>query len=294
MELRQLRYFVAVCEELSFSRAASRNYLSQSAISHQIARLEAELSVTLFDRSTRRVIPTDAADRLAPIARQMLALEELAFAAVQPDGQRIRLAANMSFANRAMAAIAVIRDAHPDAEVDFIIRDFAARVASVRSGDVDIALIRGSLPESEAGGRTKLAVRRLWSEDLVVVASEKHALANAKSVDLQQLSKYPLLLPSLAQQRLLRSVIDDAFAASGLTVRWGAPIAPDRTAVAELVNHPDAWTILYVGETTPGVRVLPMSPGVLQVDVNAVERADEPTSPLLAELVEVLVQGPDS
>ncbi|MFW0789409.1 LysR family transcriptional regulator [Gordonia sp. CPCC 205333] len=294
MELRQLRYFVAVCEELSFSRAASRNYLSQSAISHQIARLEAELSVTLFDRSTRRVVPTDAADRLAPIARQMLALEELAFAAVQPDGHRIRLAANMSFANRAMAAIAVMRDAHPDAEVDFIIRDFAARVASVRSGDVDIALIRGSLPDSEAGGRTRLAVRRLWSEDLVVVVSEKHPLADGNSVDLQQLSRYPLLLPSLAQQRLLRSVIDDAFVAAGLQVRWGAPIAPDRTAVAELVNHPDAWTVLYAGETTPGVRALPMSPGMLQVEVNGVERADEPTSPLLTELVEVLVRGPDS
>ncbi|NMO02780.1 LysR family transcriptional regulator [Gordonia sp. TBRC 11910] len=294
MELRQLRYFVAVCDELSFSRAASRNFLSQSAISHQIARLEAELQVTLFDRSTRRVVPTDAAERLAPIARQMLALEEMAIAAVRPDRRRIRLAANMSFANRAMAAIAVMRDAHPDVEVDFIIRDFAARLASVRSGDVDIALIRGSLPESEAGGRTRLTVRHLWSEDLVVGVSERHPLADVESVDLQQLSPYPLLMPPQAQQRLLRSVIADAFDAGAVAVQWGPPIAADRTVLAELVNHPDAWTVLYAGETTPGVRALSMAPGLMQIDVNAVERADEPERALVRELVEVLVQEPDS
>lgn len=293
MELRQLRYFVAVCEELSFSRAAARNYLSQSAISHQIARLEAELQVTLFDRSTRRVVPTDAAERLVPIARQMLALEELAFAAVQPDARRIRLAANMSFANRAMAAIAVMRDTHPDVEVDFIIRDFSARVASVRSGDVDVALIRGSLPDSEASGPTPLTMRRLWLEDLVVVVSERHPLSTVEFVGLQQLSEYPLLLPALSQQRLLRAVIAEAFAAAGLPVKWGAPIARDRTAVAELVNHPDAWTVLYAGETTPGVLALPTAPGTLQVAVNAVER-DEPAVPLVRELVEALVQEPDS
>lgn len=294
MELRQLRYFVAVCEELSFSRAAARNYLSQSAISHQIARLEAELQVTLFDRSTRRVVPTDAAQRLAPIARQMLALEELAIAAVQPDTRRIRLAANMSFANRAMAAIAVMRDVHPDVEVDFIIRDFSARVASVRSGDIDVALIRGSLPDSEAGGRTRLTLRRLWLEDLVVVVSERHPLSAVESVSLQQLSEFPLLLPALSQQRLLRTVIAEAFAAADVAVTWGAPIAPDRTAVAELVNHPDAWTVLYAGETTPGVLALPMAAGTLQIAVNAVERADEPTAGLVRELLEALVQEPVS
>ena len=62
--MRQLTYFVAVCEELSFSRAAQRCFISQSAISHQVARLERELEVALFDRTTRAVTPTEAGVRL--------------------------------------------------------------------------------------------------------------------------------------------------------------------------------------------------------------------------------------
>lgn len=286
MELRQLRYFVAVCDELSFSRAAERNYLSQSAISHQIARLEKDLGVTLFDRSTRRVAPTDAATRLLPIARQMLQLEELAVVSVRDDRRRIRLAANMSFANATMAAVAVMRDRHPDVEVDFIIRDFAARVSSVRSGDVDVALIRGTL---DGGQLTSgLTVRYLWSEELVVVVSEKHPLVGLESVGVHDLSRYPLLLPSAAQQRLLRAIIEKSFTDARETVSWGPPIAPDRTAVAELVNHPDAWTVLYAGEAMPGVQTLAGVGDALRIDVNAVQRATEPPNELLDELLVVL------
>lgn len=61
MDFRQLRYFLAVGEESSFSRAAERCFISQSAISHQIAKLEHELGTSLFDRSTRSVKLTAAA-----------------------------------------------------------------------------------------------------------------------------------------------------------------------------------------------------------------------------------------
>lgn len=105
MELRQLTYFVAVCEELSFSRAATRCFISQSAISHQIARLEHDLGVQLFERSTRSVVPTDASTRLLPLAKQMLSLESAIRAAVRTSRPRIRLAANMSFATRSLSAI---------------------------------------------------------------------------------------------------------------------------------------------------------------------------------------------
>jgi len=95
MELRQLTYFVAVSEELSFSRAAEKCFISQSAISHQIARLERDLDTTLFERSTRAVTPTEAALRLLPLAQQMLGLKAMIYAAVHAPGSRIRLAANM-------------------------------------------------------------------------------------------------------------------------------------------------------------------------------------------------------
>ncbi len=72
MELRQLRHFVAVAEQGHFTRAAESVHLSQSALSSSIRALEDELGVTLFERTTRSVVPTDAGTVLYPHAQRML------------------------------------------------------------------------------------------------------------------------------------------------------------------------------------------------------------------------------
>src|SRR6476620_10009049 len=78
MDLRQLRSFVAVAEELHFSRAAARLHLAQSALSAQIRQLEREIGGPLFVRSTRRVELTPAGEALLPDAQQLLALADAA------------------------------------------------------------------------------------------------------------------------------------------------------------------------------------------------------------------------
>lgn len=72
MELRQLRYFAAVARHRHFTRAADELHVAQSALSHQIRRLEAELGTELFERTSRSVVPTDAGEAVAARARRIL------------------------------------------------------------------------------------------------------------------------------------------------------------------------------------------------------------------------------
>lgn len=268
MELRQLTYFVAVCDELSFSRAAQRTFISQSAISHQIARLERDLGATLLERSTRTVSVTEAGERLLPIARQIIDLENRAYAAVRDPGSRVRLAANMTFARRSLAAIAAVRERHPGVEIEFVIKSFQQRVDAVVSGDVDIALIRGTIVDS------RLHVSQLWVEELTVAMSEKHPLAGTADVALADLARHPLIMPPQKQQVLLHTVIRDAFADVGLTPRYGPPVPADHTATLELINQPDAWTVLYDEPPGSAIARLREREGRLRIPVSALMRVD--------------------
>ncbi|MEV0710905.1 MULTISPECIES: LysR family transcriptional regulator [Nocardia] len=282
MELRQLAYFIAVCEELSFSKAATRCFISQSAISHQIARLERDLGVPLFERSTRAVVPTDATMRLLPLAKQMLSLESAIRATVRTTGHRIRLAANMSFATRSLSAIAAARAAHPDAEIEFVIKPFRQRITAVADGDCDLALIRGSVEQPG------LTVEKLWVEDLVIATTRGHPLATRESVTLAELSPYPLLLPPEQEQVLLHTVIRTAFADLPTGPTFGPPIPPDHTATMELINRPDSWTLLYADSPTEGLVVLPLAEHRLRIPVSAIVRTDARPSPILTTLLDNL------
>lgn len=286
MDFRQLKYFLVVSEELSFSRAAERCFISQSAISHQVARLEKELGATLFERSTRAVRLAPAGSRLVPIAQQVLSLETMAYSVARDPRAQIRITGNMSFAAQTLDAIAHVRELHPDLDVEFVIKSFAHRMDAVASGDADIALIRGGVD------RPGLEPLDLGVEDLLVVMSSRHPLAGQQSVDLNDLAAYPLLLPPRQSQVLIHKVVEDAFREIDRRVQLGPAIPSDHTATLDVITNPRAWTLLYsitAGESPrAGISFMRESHGRLRIPVSGVTRSGATHSTEFADLIQAL------
>src|ERR1700735_2068048 len=171
VELRQLEYFVAVAEEASFTRAASRAHVGQSAVSVAIRALERELGARLFDRTTHRVALTDLGAALLGDARRTLAAADAALdtvAAVQGVVRgtlRVGIMQSLRVVDVA-ALLARFRVEHPEVEIHLrpALGGSAALADEVRQGARDIAIV--SLPARPPPG---LSATVLATEPLVLV-----------------------------------------------------------------------------------------------------------------------------
>jgi len=190
MDLRQLRYLVALADERSFTRAAAKVLVAQPALSQQIAKLEAEVGLPLVDRTTRRVALTEAGDRLVGHARRVLkqvdvAREELAdLAGVR--GGRLTIGTTQTVGSLDLSAL--LGEFHRrHAGVDLSLReDLSVNLArSLHADELDLAFI--TLPEGPpvAG----LELRRLSSEPLVAVLPRGHRLAARGAVRVADLHR---------------------------------------------------------------------------------------------------------
>jgi DNA-binding transcriptional LysR family regulator len=177
MELRHLTVFVAVAEEASFTRAADRLHMVQSAVSASVRGLERELGAALFDRTTRRVELTDAGDALLPEARQVLAAVTVAREAVDQvsGGLRgtLRLGTMQGQAMRPISVprlVAGFRAEHPGVEVHVSHTGGSVAMAEqVRTGRLDLAFV--SLPDRRPSGLTLTPIsseRMWWTESAMV------------------------------------------------------------------------------------------------------------------------------
>ncbi len=215
VELQQLRYVVAVAEELSFTRAAERCFVVQSALSHRIKALESELGVTLFARNSRRVALTPAGEAFLPAARASLEAAERAATDAAAAAGRIRgtLALGVIPTVTALdlpAALADFHRDHPAVRIRLRTGDSNAFMAAIGAGDLDIAVL--GLPASVPP--TGVAWRELSREDLVAVIPDGHRLTGRRRVGLAELADetfvdFPTGTPGRAQS-------DRAFGAAGL------------------------------------------------------------------------------
>jgi DNA-binding transcriptional LysR family regulator len=217
MELRQLRYFVAVAEEGHFTRAAERVLVAQPAISQQVRRLEAELGERLFDRDRRSVRLTAAGEALLPEARATLAAAERARAAVVSlsgllSGQ-LTVGAFEGAPERLLArALGQFRREHPAVEVR-VREDYAGELlAAVRRGELDAAIT--GLPDDREPP-SGLRIDRIAREPLVVAAAPGHPLAGQPAIPLARLDGEPMV--ALTPDSTQRAHVERVCRAAGFT-----------------------------------------------------------------------------
>ena len=195
LTLRQLRAFAAVADLGSFTGAAQRMHLTQSALSVLVRELERELGARLFDRHTRRVLLTEAGHELLPYALRVLAdLEQAqtAVAGLRDKGRgRLRIAVPQLMASTLGArAIAAFHQLHPGVAIELHDTPTDELVAHVLSGEVELA-IGVEVPSNADVCRTVLLRDRHW-----LVCPAAHALAQRAQVRWRDLQGVPFISPT--------------------------------------------------------------------------------------------------
>jgi DNA-binding transcriptional LysR family regulator len=236
MELRHLQFFVAVAEELSFTRASRRLHVVQSGVSSAIQGLERELGAPLFDRDRHRVALTDAGLALLPEARATLAAAQAARDAVAQAQAGLRGTLTVG----TMVSIGPVDVAgllgrfhatHPGVSVHLrhAPAGSAGLAAQVIAGELDLALV--ALPGLAPAG---LRLQPLSEEPLALIAPPGHRLAGQHGVTLDQLAGEDFVdfPPGWGN----RTVADRAFAAAGLDRRVPFEVT-EFSSAAGLVRH---------------------------------------------------------
>src|SRR5215216_430713 len=214
MEIRQLRAFMAIADAHTFTAAAQRTHYTQAALSMQIKQLEKEVGVPLFTRMPRRVVLTEAGERLMARAQHILrehdaALAELAELAGAKHGRlRLGSASGMVSADSLPAILKKLRKAHTHAEVSVTSGTSEELVKKILAGETDAAFI--SLPVQARNVETEL----LSQDQLVAIASPRHALAGQRVVSAFALAGEKLILGERGGNT--RRLIDEFFAEAGL------------------------------------------------------------------------------
>ena len=207
MELRHLRYFVAVAEELSFTRAAARLRTAQPSLSQQIRQLEKSVGVRLLDRSRQHVALTNAGRIFLQQAKDILArvahAGRLAKQAADGRAGELSLGTFPSADVRILPALRPLVAEHmPDLRLLLHSKYAVDPIDGLRSGALDVAFVRGPLEEDG------LEAVELLREQLVIVLPSHHALARRKAIPVKSLDD----LPCITMERRLSPALHDAAA----------------------------------------------------------------------------------
>ena len=288
MELRHLRYFVTVAEELNVSRASARLRISQPAVSRQLRDLEEELRVDLFRREKRGLKLTPAGEAFLAHARDLLRRSGEAVKQMAAFRQQAEQTLAVGYLAPILASVLTpalrrFSQAHPDLEV--ILREMSPgeQVKALRASRIDLAFLGNPCPETEQ----EFAVTALKRIPLQAVLPDNHRLALRKRLALAELEGESFIGFSEETFPGRNSAICGGCQAAGFTPRFRHHVET-LSALLALVAAGKGVTLApaEVSQLThPQAVFVPLKPPVPSVISSAARRRDD-TNPLLKELLE--------
>ncbi len=288
MELRHLRYFVAVAEELHFGRAAKKLHIAQPPLSQQVMNLERELGVRLFDRTKRSIQMTDAGAYFLKEAQQLLLHVDQAAETARRiyRGQAGRLV--VGFVGSVIhtflpEGLRSFREHFPDVELVLQELNTAEQIKSLHARRIDVGFLYPDVQDST------LAFQPLTRTPLMAVLPRKHALSNRKSVHIRELAQEPFI----ANTRSSEPVVRDAFISMCHSAGFSPKIAQEAGHVQTVLGLVAAGLgacLLpdFIKQIKrPGVQYVPLSGSPPQVQLAVVWRGDN-SSALVKSFVQVI------
>ena len=293
LELRQLRYFITVADELHFGKAAMRLNMTQPPLSQAIQALESELGVALFVRTTRQISLTPAGKALLPEAKKLLlqahSLRQVAQRAA--DGTQGHLSlAFVSIADYSILppTLRTFRQSHSNVSIELREATTDVQLETLEKGEIDAGFIIPPIPEKY---QHLLTYQKILTEPLILAAPE-HLFATGQAVSLEQCHDQALILFPRKIAPALHDAILGFFHEVGLTPEIGQEAIQMQTIVG-LVSA--GMGIALVPQSVsnlqrPGVSYHPLTNSAPVVEIGFAWRKENPSA-VLASFLQLLNQN---
>lgn len=270
MELRQLRYFVAIAERGSFSKAAERVFVAQSALSHQIAQLEDEVGTALFHRSRRGIELTDAGQRFLPHAVAILRQTEEALASAretteEPSGKVVFGIPHSASSALALPLLREVRKTFPKIQFELTEELTGNLGKQLAAGQINLAVL------FDDGHLSDFVSTPLLRERLYLIEPAQAPARRSARITLKQALALPLILP--AHPHGVRPIIEAAAMKAGLA----APLVD-----ADISSISILRTSLLAGLGRTLLPLMPLKPEIEAGLLRATEIVNPPLERTLA------------
>jgi DNA-binding transcriptional LysR family regulator len=288
MELRHLKYFVAVAEALHFGRAAKKLNIAQPPLSQQIMDLEEELGIKLFDRSKRKIQMTAAGSHFLKEAKQVLLhVEQAAETARRIHGGKAGHLV-VGFVGSVIhtflpEGLRLFRERFPEVELELHEMNTIEQMESLRAKRIDVGFLYTGAQDP------MLASRTLTLAPLLAVLHNNHPLAGRKSVHIRQLAHEHFIANTRSSEPIVRDAFISLCHSAGFSPRIAQEAGQVQTVLGLVASGMGACLLpdFIKNIRRPGVQYVPLSGSPPEVTLSVVWHTDN-TSVLVKSFVNVI------